>query len=454
MALVYVVDDNELLQDSLRETLRRDEHEVEVFSHPIDALSAMKRRRCHVIVSDLKMPRMDGITFLKEALALDAEVPVILMTAFGSVTSAVQAMKLGAFDYLQKPFEAMEIGLLVDRAYQHRCLKADNEALRASLSDGLPRRAMVGDSRSMRELRVRCQQLARSNATVLVTGDSGTGKELISREIHALSSRANRPFLAVNCAAISSNLLESELFGHERGAFTGADRERKGRFELAEGGTLLLDEISEMPLALQAKLLRVLQERQFERVGSSVTLAVDVRVIATTNRDLSDWVRRDKFREDLFYRLNVLPIEVPPLRDRRDDIPMLTDHFMARIAQRDGRQKTRLEPAAVRALRDYHWPGNIRELENICERAVVLGDSDVLRVSTVEAWLQGEITQQDEFRNLRPGFLLADMERQLIERTLVQFNGHREKTAKALGMGVRTLGMKLKKWQEQARQVG
>ncbi len=454
MAVVYVVDDNELLQDSLREALRREEHEVETFPDPLEALAALKQKRCHVIVSDLKMPRMDGIAFLREVLALDKEIPVILMTAFGTVSSAVEAMKLGAFDYIQKPFEAVEIGVLVDRAYQHCCLKSDNEALRASLSDGLAQRALVGDSRLMREIRRRCEQVARSSATVLVTGESGTGKELVAREIHGVSPRAERPMLALNCAAISSNLLESELFGHERGAFTGADRDRKGRFELADGGTLLLDEISEMPLPLQAKLLRVLQERQFERVGSCMTRTVDVRIVATTNRDLADWVRRGKFREDLFYRLNVLPITVPPLRDRRDDVAVLADYFLERIARRDGRKKIRLEPAAVRAIRDYHWPGNVRELENICERASVLTGQDVLRAATVEAWLQGEINHQDDFRNLRPGFLLQDMERQLIERTLVQFNGHRERTAKALGIGVRTLGMKLKKWQEEARRAG
>lgn len=454
MAIVYVVDDNELLRDSLREALTREEHEVQTFADPVQALAALNRKRCQVIVSDLKMPRMDGMGFLKEVLALDAEIPVILMTAFGTVSSAVQAMKLGAFDYIQKPFEAVEIALLVDRAYQHRCLKADNDALRASLSDGLPERTLVGESRLMRELMRRCEQVAGSGATVLVTGESGTGKELIARGIHALSPRAERPFLAVNCAALSSNLLESEVFGHERGAFTGADRERKGRFELADGGSLLLDEISEMPLSLQAKLLRVLQERQFERVGSSMTRTVDVRVIATTNRNLSDWVRQGKFREDLFYRLNVLPIVTPPLRERRDDVALLAEHFLERIAQRDGRARIKLEPAAVRIMRDYHWPGNVRELQNVCERAAVMAGHGTVRATIVEAWLQGEVAHQDDFHNLRPGFLLQDMERQLIERTLMQLNGHREKTAKTLGIGVRTLGMKLKKWQEEARQAG
>lgn len=454
MARIFVVDDNELLQDSIRETLAREEHRVEVFGEPGAALAALQRTTCDVVVSDLKMPGMDGITFLKEVLAQHPDMPAILMTAYGTVDSAVAAMKLGAFDYIQKPFEAQELALLVDRAYQHRCLKTDNEALRAVLSNDQRERILVGDSRLMRELRKRCEQVAGSGATVLILGESGTGKELVSREIHRLSPRSDRPLLAVNCAALSSSLLESELFGHERGAFTGADRGRKGRFELASGGTLLLDEISEMALPLQAKLLRVLQERQFERVGSSVTQTVDVRVIATTNRDLSQWVASGKFREDLYYRLNVLPLTVPPVRDRRDDVGLLTDHFLQRIARRDGRPVLKVEPAAARMMRDYHWPGNVRELENVCERAAVMAGGDVLRSSVIDAWLQGQVSVQDGFKNLRPGYLLADSERQLIERTLVQFNGHREKTAKTLGIGVRTLGMKLKKWQEEARRAG
>ena len=454
MARIFVVDDNELLRDSLYETLTREEHQVEVFPEPVSALKSLHDKGCDLVVSDLKMPGMDGISFLREILLYDREMPVILMTAFGSVSSAVEAMRLGAYDYIQKPFEADEISLLVDRAYQNRCLKADNEALRASVQDSQLDRAMVGESRLMRDVRKRCEQVACSSATVLITGESGTGKELVAREIHKMSNRSNRSMLAVNCAALSSSLLESELFGHERGAFTGADRVRKGRFELANGGTLLLDEVSEMALSLQAKLLRVLQERQFERVGSSVTQSADVHVIATTNRDLNEWVTKGKFREDLYYRLNVLPIHVPSLRERRDDVPLLLDYFLGRISLRDGRDRLRMEPAAVRMMRDYHWPGNVRELENVCERAVVMAGGETLRSSVIEAWLQCEVSCDDSFRNLRPGHLVHDMERQLIEKTLVQFNGHREKTARALGIGVRTLGMKLKKWQEEARKAG
>jgi transcriptional regulator with GAF, ATPase, and Fis domain len=256
--------------------------------------------------------------------------------------------------------------------------------------------------------------------------------------------------MCVNCAALSPALLESELFGHERGAFTGADKLRKGRFELASGGTLLLDEISEVPLPVQAKLLRVLQEREFERVGSSSTIRADVRVIATTNRDLADWVSRRRFREDLFFRVSVLPLALPPLRDRREDIPELVEHFLRQNARREGREPKMMTPEVVGLLENYHWPGNVRELQNICERAVVLCQDERIDVGLIEPWLSAETRTDVLCRQMRPGHMLEDMERALIEQTLVRFNGHREKTAKALGMGVRTLGMKLKKWREDA----
>jgi DNA-binding NtrC family response regulator len=372
------------------------------------------------------------------------------MTAFGSVDSAVQAMKLGAFDYIQKPFEADQVSLLVDRAIQHARLQSENEALRRSLTDG-DEREIVGDATSMCALRETLDRMAASNNTVLIQGESGTGKELLARRLHRMSPRADRPMLCLNCAALSANLLESELFGHERGAFTGADRIRKGRFELADGGTLLLDEVSEIPPELQAKLLRVLQERQFERVGSSVTRTVDVRVIATTNRHLPDWVAQKRFREDLYFRLSVLPIVVPPLRERRDDVPRLVEHFLSRAASRSGRSALTVQSNALKLLVEYDWPGNVRELENICERASVLAIDGVLSAEMIEPWL-GAIQRKEVLDGtLRPGHLLEDMERQLIEKTLRANNGHRSKTATALGIGVRTLGLKLKQWRDEAQ---
>ena len=322
MADVCVIDDQELIRESLKETLVRDDHRVTAFADPVEALEQIKQAPGDAVISDLKMPRMDGIALLQNLRGSGVEVPVIMMTAYATVPTAVKAMKLGAYDYVQKPFDAEEICILVDRAVQHHRLRAENEVLRETLRDVSAERQMVGAGRAYEDLREQISRIANSSATVLIQGESGTGKELVARAIHAASPRASRPLLCLNCPALSSQLLESELFGHERGAFTGADRMRKGRFELADGGTLLLDEISEMPLNLQAKLLRVLQEGQFERVGSSLTRNVDVRVIATTNRDLTEWVGQGKFREDLYFRLSVLPLRILPLRERTAEIPV------------------------------------------------------------------------------------------------------------------------------------
>ena len=448
MGRIAVVDDNDILRESIEETLAREDHVVAAFADPNEALRALKAGPFDCLITDLKMPGMDGVTLLREARAAGCEAPAIVMTAFGSVDSAVAAMKLGAFDYIQKPFEADHLCMLVERAVQTASLRSENEALRRCVAD--VRRDMVGDSPAMRIARVTIERVAPSANTVLIQGESGTGKELIARAIHLASPRADRPMLCLNCAALSGNLLESELFGHERGAFTGADRTRKGRFELAEGGTLLLDEVSEIPMNLQAKLLRVLQEREFERVGSSVTRRVDVRVIATTNRNLPDWVARKRFREDLYFRLSVLPIHVAPLRERREDIALLVDYFLARAAGATGRAKIRLGHGVLDLLSGYDWPGNVRELENLCERASVLVMDGVLTRDILAPWLGCIHRAEVVDGQLRSGHLLEDMERQLIERTLRECQGHRAKTAETLGIGVRTLGLKLKQWREEA----
>jgi len=449
MGRVCVVDDNEMLRDSVAETLTRDDHVVSTFSDPAEALRAIKVGTFDCILTDLKMPGMDGVALLRELNGTGCQASVVVMTAFGTVDSAVEAMKLGAFDYIQKPFDIDRLCLVVDRAVQNATLRSENEALRRSLTDG-DERTMIGDSTCMRVLRETMKRIAPSASTVLIQGESGTGKELLARAVHRASPRADRPMLCLNCAALSGNLLESELFGHERGAFTSADRVRKGRFELADGGTLLLDEVSEIPMALQPKLLRVLQEHQFERVGSSITRSVDVRVIATTNRNLLDWVARKRFREDLYFRLSVLPIVVAPLRERREDIPVLVDYFLSRSAGRCGRGKLRVDDRALRLLCEYDWPGNVRELENLCERASVLVIDGVLTGQIAAPWLSGIRRAESLDRPLRSGHLLEDMERQMIEKTLTECGGHRVKTARALGIGVRTLGLKLKQWREEA----
>jgi DNA-binding NtrC family response regulator len=447
MARILIVDDQEIMRDSLAATLARDGHEIVAAGDGPTAISKLQASRVELLITDLKMPKMNGTELVAEARRLRPDVPIVMMTAFATVQTAVEAMKLGCYDYIQKPFEAEAIKVVIDRALEHGRLKLENQALR-TMTDLSNPRPLIGSSEVMQEVRKRIEQVARSNATVLIRGASGTGKEVVARAIHSASERRERPMLAVNCAALSENLLESELFGHEKGAFTGADRLRRGRFELADGGTLLLDEISEIAPGLQAKLLRVLQENQFERVGSSLTQQVDVRVVATTNRDLEQEVQLGKFRQDLFYRLNVVPIELPPLRNRIEDIPELAKHFLHLVAKRDKEVFRHIEPEAIRIFQRYNWPGNVRELQNIVERAVVLETAPgVIRAATIEPWLKDGEPTASAFQTLA-GKPLADIEKQVILSTLEQFRGHRIKTATALGIGVRTLGMKLKRWKD------
>jgi len=454
MAKILIADDQDMMRDSLAATLAREGYEVMAATDGPVAVSKLSQQRFDLLISDLKMPKMTGIELLAEAKKLRPDMPVVLMTAFATVQTAVEAMKLGAYDYIQKPFDGEEIKHLVERTLEHNRLKLENQALRSMASELNAPRPLVGGSEVMNEVKQRIDQVAKSNATILIRGESGTGKEVVARAIHAASARADRPMLAVNCAALSENLLESELFGHERGAFTGADRLRRGRFELADGGTLLLDEISEIAPGLQAKLLRVLQENAFERVGSSLTQQVDVRVVATSNRDLELAVAEGKFRQDLFYRLNVVPIDLPPLRQRADDIPELCRHFLHQIAKREKDAFRHIEPEAVRMLQHYPWPGNVRELQNIIERAVVLEtEPGVIRAVTLEPWLRkGNDPSLGAVESLA-GKPLADIEKQVILSTLQQFRGHRLKTASALGIGVRTLGMKIKKWREEGEPI-
>ncbi len=353
MARILVVDDKQMLRDSVTATLVRGGHKAIAASDGEAAIAMIAKHRPDVVVTDLKMPGMDGIELLGQIAEFDPQLPVILMTAYATIDTAVRAMKHGAFDYIQKPFEGDTLILVVKRAVEHYALRTENEALRSDTSQQVRSRQLIGMSPLMIQLRQQIEQIAASDSAVLISGESGTGKEIVAQLVHALSLRRGKVCLCVNCAALSRNLLESELFGHEKGAFTGADKLRKGRFELAEGGTILLDEISEMDPDIQAKLLRVLQERQFERVGSSTTIDVNVRVIATTNRDLNHAVSTGAFRQDLYFRLNVLPLHVPPLRQRREDIRELADHFLVQQALRDGRTPREFDDEATRILTAY-----------------------------------------------------------------------------------------------------
>ncbi len=379
---MVVVDDKEMMRDSVASSLKRAGFEVATAERAEQAIEQIAARRPDVVITDLKMPGMTGIELLERVRAIDADLPVVLMTAFGTIETAVEAMRVGAFDYITKPFEGDELIITVKRAVTHGGMVRENALLKlsaepggvgsASSAPGRTRHELIGVSPAMGRVRQQVQAVAGSQGTVLISGESGSGKEVVARAIHEASTRAGRPFLAVNCAALSESLLESELFGHERGAFTGAIKRRLGRLELADGGTLLLDEVSEVSPQIQAKLLRVLQERAFERVGSSVTIGVDVRVLATSNRDLPQAVADGQFRQDLFFRLNVLPIHVPPMRERLEDVPVLADHFIRVLCERERCGQIEIEPGAMQMLASYRWPGNVRELQNICERAVVL----------------------------------------------------------------------------------
>jgi len=448
MARILIVDDQDMMRDSLAQILVREGHEVVATGDGSAAIARLGAARFDLLITDLRMPKMTGLELMAEARRLRPDLPVVLMTAFATVANAVEAMKLGAYDYIQKPFNGDEIKLLVDRTLEHSRLRLENQAYRSMTEIGSPR-PLIGESLPMEQVRQKIDMVARSNATVLIRGESGTGKEIVARAIHMASNRKDRPMLAVNCAALSENLLESELFGHEKGAFTGADKLRRGRFELADGGTLMLDEISEIAGALQAKLLRVLQESCFERVGSSMTQQVDVRVIATTNRNLERCVEEGDFRQDLFYRLNVVPIEIPPLRNRVEDIPDLCRHFIHQASKREKTTFRHIESEAISLLQHYDWPGNVRELQNIIERAVVLeSEPGVIRAQTIEPWLKRRPSAA--IAEGLAGRPLADIEKQVILSTLQQFKGHRVRTASALGIGVRTLGMKLKRWREES----
>lgn len=495
MSTVLIVDDKEMLRDSVGVTLQRAGFGVVSAPGAEQALAIIARKKPDAVVTDLKMPKMTGVELLERIREFDADLPVILMTAYGTIDTAVKAMRLGAYTYLTKPFEGDELIVSVKRAIEHGRLKRENEVLRRSIEPAgaggagvdLPAGAgldrLVGDSPAMQRLKGEIAAIAGSQGTALILGESGVGKEVVARAIHELSPRHAEPFLAVNCAALSETLLESELFGHEKGAYTGADQLRKGRFELADRGTLLLDEISEVSPKIQAKLLRALQERSFERVGSSLTIGVDVRVIATSNRTLEEEVARGEFRQDLFFRLNVLPVRIPPLRDRREDVAALAEHFIGSVCAREGRREKRLSASALELMRGYNWPGNVRELQNICERAVVLAPGETIEADLIRGWLGGPVVMvrpglTPPALNLPPRLRLApvaesadadlnadatptppaimngavrqleEIERQAILEALDHFNGHRQKTATALGIGVRTLGLKLKKWKE------
>ncbi len=450
---IMVVDDHPNARESMADVLRHAGHEVRCCSSAMEALKQLTHWSADVIVTDLKMPGMNGLEFIRALGERSHDAQIVMVTAHASVASAVDAMRQGAFDYIEKPFGVDQLEQLVARALGHGEAERTRTAVpageRSSQSNSYA--MMIGSSSAMQTLRRRIQQVAPTDETVLITGESGTGKELVARNIHLASRRATAALVGFNCPALSPQLMESELFGHERGAFTGADAPRVGRFELADQGTVLLDEITEIELPLQAKLLRVLQEQAFERVGSSETRAVDVRVLATTNRDLYQEVEDGRFRQDLYFRLAVVPIQVPPLRDRPADIPELVAYFLQRAARRLEQTAPPVDASAMDLMVDHCWPGNVRELENIITRASVLGGQQTITADQLRSWLievpgRAPAPGRAEEPGIEVGMSLQVMERRLIEATLEHYDGHRAKTAKALGIGIRTLANKLRSY--------
>jgi DNA-binding NtrC family response regulator len=449
-ATILIVDDHQSARESMSDILQCVGYRTVVCASALDALRQLESASVDAIITDLRMPGMDGIEFVRRLQTQSFDVPVIMITAYASVGSAVDAMRHGAFDYIEKPFDVDQLEQVVGRAIADR---GTGTSSCSSLASDHP--CMLGDSEPMTSLRTKIAQVAPTDETVLITGESGTGKELVARSLHAMSQRAGMPMVSLNCPALSPQLMESELFGHERGAFTSADAARVGRFELADGGTILLDEITEIDLGLQAKLLRVLQERTYERVGSSESQQVNVRVLATTNRDLQQFVTEKQFREDLYFRINVLPIQLAPLRERRVDIPQLTQHFLTAAAQRVNRTPLELDSSALDLLYHYAWPGNVRELENLMTRATVLHAESTAAADVLSPWLiqddSGSSVEQVNLDQFARGMSIQEMERRLIESTLEHFDGHRAQTAQALGIGVRTLCNKLRAYGYQPR---
>lgn len=446
---ILVIDDEELVRKFITETLERDDFEVAAVSNGKEGIKLFKEKSFDLVFTDMKMPDLTGIDVLRKIKELSPKTIVVVVTAYGSVENAVEAIRLGAFNYLIKPFSPDTIEAVIDKAREHQKLLNENEFLREEISRKGSNHAhkVVAESPIMKKVLKDVARVAKSNASVFIAGESGTGKEVIAQAIHAQSLRANRSFIKVNCAAVPETLIESEFFGHEKGAFTGANQKRIGRFELAHGGTLLLDEVTEIPLSVQAKLLRAIQEQVFERVGGSKPVKVDVRLIATSNRDIKQSITDKVLREDLYYRLNVVPIHLPPLRERKDDVIPLAEYFLERMCRENHKEVQTLTPQATKKLLTYAWPGNVRELANIIERAVVMSTSSTIGPEQLylEASEEAQTTSEE---TLPVGISLHEMEKRLIIETLHTQNNNRKKTAEILGISARTLRNKIHEYEK------
>jgi DNA-binding NtrC family response regulator len=452
-ARILIAEDDDASRQLLIDYLQQEGYEVEGVPDGEAALSKIQSQITDVLITDLKMPKLDGMSLLSKVKRENPAIAVLVMTGYASVNTAVKAMKLGAEDYITKPVNLEELRILLHKAIEKQAIKSENVILKQQLKDRYPFQDIVGQSELMEKVFQLIEKIADSDSTVIVYGESGTGKELLARAIHCLSHRSNKPLVPVNCGAIPEELLESELFGHEKGAFTGAHKARIGRFEVADGGTIFLDEIGDMSPNLQVKILRVLQQREFEKVGSVYPIKVDIRVIAATHRDLEKAVAEGKFREDLFYRLNVIPVVLPPLRERKSDIPLLISYFIDQFNKTKGKEISEISSEALECFMKHNWPGNIRELQNMIERLVILKDSGVIEAGDLpDRLLNGprqnllsSVCLQEEGACFST--MVTDFEKQLIHQALRKTSGVKNKAAKLLNMNRTTLVEKMKKLQ-------
>ena len=429
---ILVVEDEEKLRRVLELQLKGAGHGVELAATAEEGLRLADG--VDLILTDLRLPGMNGLELLASLRRQNSTTPVVVMTAFGSIETAVEAMKAGAVDFLPKPFSLDHLMTVVNKALELRSLRHENQKLREELGQRYQFDSIVGRSPAMREIFATIQRVGPTRATVLLAGESGVGKDLIARAIHHNSPRSDRPFVKINCTALPENLMESELFGYEKGAFTGANTTKPGKFEQADTGTVFLDEIGDVPPSIQVKLLRILQDREFERLGSNKTRHIDVRVLAATNVDLRAALEQGRFREDLYYRLNVLPIDIPSLRERKEDIPYLVEHFIKKLAKDLGSPVQSISEGALQRLKDYHWPGNVRELENVIERSLVLSSGPVLQAEDIKLDLAGRSRSQNTESFLPEGVSLEEHEQQLIREALKRANGNKSQAARLLGL--------------------
>lgn len=443
MEKIVIIDDEKSLLDLLSRVFAKEGYKVQATTSASRAIEIIENEDLDLLISDIRLPEISGMEILKRCREVRPDVPVIMITAYGNMKQAIEALKMGALDYIIKPFDIEELKITVAKGLEKRRLEQENILLKRDLKERYSFENMIGKSRSMQEIFSLIEKIAGTDSTILITGESGTGKEMAARAIHLLSRRANRPFVSINCAALPENLLESELFGHVKGSFTGAVSDKKGMFEVAQHGTLFLDEIGEMSPWTQVKLLRALQERKIRRVGGTEEIPVDVRIIAATNHDLKRRIEEGKFREELFYRLNVISFEMPPLRRRVEDIPLLVNHFLQKYCQQMGKKMKRVSPEAMSFLEIYSWPGNVRELENVIERVVAIEEREVITPASLPPEITMPAKREETQVIFNPGFdltgYLDEIAKKYLRQALVATNGNMKKAASLLGISYRSI---------------